>query len=75
MDAGLCHKSKIILKITRIYKMMRLNGVRRDLLAKNSGKTVSDTAMEWGFYHLGRFSEQYMKMFDELPSKTNQRGE
>ncbi len=58
----------------KYMQIIRLNGVRRDLLAKNSGKTVSDVAMEWGFYHLGRFSEQYMKMFDELPSKTKKCG-
>ncbi len=46
---------------------MRINGVRADLLSM-TGKSVSDTAMKWGFCHLGRFSRQYNPMSGELPS-------
>ena len=54
-------------------QIMRLNGVRGDLLGRTGGKSVSDTAMEWGFYHLGRFSRQYNRMFGELPSTTTRK--
>ncbi len=49
---------------------MRLNGVRQHLFMSKGKETVSDIAIQWGFFHLGRFSAQYKKMFDELPSKT-----
>lgn len=53
------------------HQMMRLNGVHNALLRNNSSRTVTDLAMDWGFYHLGRFSEQYNRMFGRLPSETN----
>ena len=49
---------------------LRLNGVRQDLLANRDKKPVSDSAVQWGFFHFGRFSAQYKQMFGELPSKT-----
>ncbi len=52
------------------HQTMRLNGVRYELLSGNSGRTVTDAALEWGYKHLGRFSEQYKRMFGELPSET-----
>ena len=48
---------------------MRLNGVRQDLLTNKGKKNVSDTAMQWGFFHLGRFSEQYKLIFYDHPAK------
>ncbi len=51
-------------------QMMRLNGARKELLADNP---VTETALSWGFGHLGRFSEQYRAMFGELPSETKRK--
>jgi transcriptional regulator GlxA family with amidase domain len=48
----------------------RLLCVRRDLLAADPGEKVTDVAMRWGFYHLGRFSGFYSEHFGELPSQT-----
>lgn len=48
----------------------RLLRVRRDLLAADSREKVTDVAMRWGFYHLGRFSGLYSEHFGELPSET-----
>ena len=31
---------------------------------------VPETAMDWGFLLLGRFSEQYSRLFGELPRET-----
>jgi AraC family ethanolamine operon transcriptional activator len=54
-------------------QIMRLNEAHKELRDSSSRKTVSDTAMEWGFYHLGRFSNQYKRMFGQLPSTTQKR--
>jgi transcriptional regulator GlxA family with amidase domain len=48
----------------------RLLRVRNDLLAADPGEKVTDVAMRWGFYHLGRFSGFYSEYFGELPSQT-----
>lgn len=51
-------------------KQFRLEAVRRDILADRSGRNISSIAMSWGFTHLGRFSSDYRKLFDETPSQT-----
>ncbi|MCW3478424.1 helix-turn-helix domain-containing protein [Neisseriaceae bacterium JH1-16] len=51
-------------------KKYRLESVRRDLLADHSERNISAIAMSWGFTHLGRFSSDYKKLFDEMPSQT-----
>lgn len=48
----------------------RLNGVRRMLKTANS---VTEAATYWGFWHFGHFSQEYKKMFAELPSTTFKR--
>lgn len=48
----------------------RLNGVRRMLKTANS---VTEAAAHWGFWHFGHFSQEYKKMFGELPSATFRR--
>lgn len=53
----------------RFLLACRLNLVRRDLLA-NEDDTVTAAASRRGFYHLGRFSAQYRRLFDVLPSQT-----
>lgn len=52
-------------------KIQRLNGVRRQLKA-SAGKetTVSNVALQWGFWHMGQFAKDYKNMFGESPSKT-----
>jgi transcriptional regulator GlxA family with amidase domain len=39
---------------------------------KGAGRNshVTDIAMEWGFYQLGRFSQEYKKRYGETPSET-----
>ena len=52
-------------------KMLRLNGVRRALLvADPQFNKVKEIALNWGFWHLGHFCQDYKKMFGEAPSKT-----
>lgn len=56
-------------------RLRRLNGARRDLLRHGAGGvTVAEVAMRWSFWHLGRFSESYRQLFQELPSETLKRG-
>ena len=58
----------------KVYiRRMRLNGIHQDLLLNKDKATISDIAMDWGLFHLGRFSAQYRQMFDELPQKTHRR--
>jgi AraC family ethanolamine operon transcriptional activator len=52
-------------------KILRLNGVRRELLAADPDcQTVADIARSWGFWSLGHFSRDYAAMFNEYPSET-----
>ena len=55
----------------RYLRLLRLNGVRRDLLINQSDKNkVVDVALDWGFIELGRFAREYRQLFQELPSAT-----
>lgn len=56
-------------------RRVRLQFVRRDLLAAGPEARVTDVAMRWGFYHLGRFSRLYAAQFGELPSATHRRSQ
>jgi AraC family ethanolamine operon transcriptional activator len=53
----------------------RLSQVRCALSNKEclEGVTVTDTALNWGFWELGRFSNMYKRLFGELPSETLKR--
>jgi AraC-like DNA-binding protein len=49
----------------------RLHGVRRALQAASSSPgTIKETALEWGFWHMGHFSQDYHTFFGENPSAT-----
>lgn len=52
-------------------KIQRLNAVQRQLKTSTADQTtVTDVAIEWGFWHMGQFAKDYKKMFGESPSKT-----
>lgn len=52
-------------------RLKRLDAVRRELNSPaHAGRTVSDVAMTWGFWHLGRFAQYYAARFGETPSET-----
>ncbi|MBA6046351.1 helix-turn-helix domain-containing protein [Pseudomonas lactis] len=53
-------------------RLRRLNGARRELLSTTE-TTVAEVAMNWSFWHLGRFSNSYRALFQELPSETLKR--
>ncbi|MCW5660316.1 MAG: helix-turn-helix domain-containing protein [Burkholderiaceae bacterium] len=53
-------------------RTMRLNGARRMLRTADHGIKVRDVVETWGFWHPSRFSQDYQRMFGELPSQTLQ---
>jgi len=51
-------------------RILALNAIRHQLCHLKPGESISEIAMAWGFYHLGRFSEQYRQLFNEQPRTT-----
>jgi AraC family transcriptional regulator, ethanolamine operon transcriptional activator len=52
-------------------RCIRLNGVRRELMAASAAElSIGDAAARWGFYHLSHFASEYQELFQELPSQT-----
>lgn len=59
----------------RFIMLTRLNESRRRLAeAHHEGRSVTEVAMELGITHLGRYSENYRRLFGERPSETLGRG-
>lgn len=50
-------------------RILRLNGVRRDL-RKQPARAVREVAADWSFWHLGQFASDYRKLFGHSPSAT-----
>ncbi len=44
--------------------------MRDELLLAPEGTTVTEVALRWGFYHLGRFAQEYRALFGQSPSQT-----
>lgn len=62
-----CFKNLLNTTPMAYLRAERLNGVRMRLRTENS---VTEAAAHWGFWHFGHFSQEYKKMFGELPSAT-----
>jgi AraC family ethanolamine operon transcriptional activator len=55
----------------RFLTVLRLHKARQLLISANAHEVnVTNIAMSCGFRHMGRFSAEYRKMYDELPSQT-----
>lgn len=54
----------------RWLTMARFNRVYVELADPGNTRSVTDTALHWGFNHLGRFSLNYRAVFGESPSDT-----
>lgn len=55
-------------------RLLRLNRAHRDLRRMSpDSATVAEIAMQWGFWHLGRFSGYYRQLFGCSPSETLRR--
>lgn len=48
----------------------RMEAVRARLQVPEPGQLVTQTAMEYGFTHMGRFAILYRQRFGESPSET-----
>ena len=56
--------------LTYLHRL-RLHRARDELRkATSRSTTVTDVAMNWGFWHFGEFSRAYKNCFGEVPSKT-----
>jgi AraC family transcriptional regulator, ethanolamine operon transcriptional activator len=51
----------------------RLRGVHGAILAEGNRRSITDIAMSFGFWHLGRFSGAYAALFGCVPSETRRR--
>ena len=54
----------------RYLTLRRLACVRRELLRSEPETSITEVATRWGFFHLGRFSQEYRQLFAERPSET-----
>lgn len=55
-------------------RSLRLNAVRRTLHAASAQqRSISDIALDSGFWHLGQFSADYRRLFGETPINTRRR--
>ncbi|WP_460885315.1 helix-turn-helix domain-containing protein [Ramlibacter solisilvae] len=57
----------------RYLALRRLAGVRNELLNGSPGLSITEVAARWGFFHLGRFAQEYGQLFHERPSETKAR--
>ena len=59
---------------TTYLHRLRLHRARDDLRKATGGTTtVTDVALNWGFWHFGEFSRAYRNCFGEVPSSTLKR--
>ncbi|UIN20454.1 AraC family transcriptional regulator [Herbaspirillum frisingense] len=65
---ALCHQQYGVAPMD-LLRNIRLDAVRERLLTHPSAN-ITDTAFEFGFGHLGRFSAYYRERFGELPKQT-----
>ncbi|MCB1489019.1 MAG: helix-turn-helix transcriptional regulator [Bauldia sp.] len=56
-----------------VLRTIRLDIARQRILDSREDETVTDIAMDCGFFHLGRFSRAYAQAFGETPSQSLRR--
>jgi len=54
----------------KYLEAFRLNNVHKELLLPSDKSKISDIANRWGYWHMGRFANNYRNFFGELPSET-----
>jgi AraC-like DNA-binding protein len=54
-------------------RAIRMQEIRKELLEGDDSDDVTVIAERWGFFHLGRFANNYQKIFGEKPSQTLRR--
>jgi AraC-like DNA-binding protein len=62
------------LGVNAFIRCQRLHGARREILASEPVPGfIKRIALNWGFWHLGRFASQFRELFGENPSETFRR--
>lgn len=54
-------------------KRKRLEASRQEILSGNGNTQITNVAYDWGFTHLGRYAQEYKRLFNETPSETLRR--
>ena len=54
-------------------RSIRLKRVKEELCQQGANCSVTDIATRWGFGHMGRFSQEYRRLFGEKPSETKRK--
>ena len=54
-------------------RSLRLNTVRKALHMGKGERSITEIAMDSGFWHLGQFASDYRQFFGETPTQTRQR--
>lgn len=57
--------------VNAFVRCQRLHGARREIMSSRPGSGgIKRIALDWGFWHLGRFAAHYRGVFGESPSET-----
>ncbi|WGY45925.1 helix-turn-helix domain-containing protein [Vibrio sp. ABG19] len=70
-----CFEQELGVSPIAFLRECRLNAVRRALIVTDQEKTISELALQYGFYHLGTFNQYYKLLFGETPSQTRDRAD
>ncbi len=65
-----CCEEHLGMSPMRYLWLRRMNLARQELQQRHSQTSVTVTAMNFGFWHLGRFADEYRSLFGEPPSAT-----
>ena len=65
-----CFDAVYGISVQRYLRLRRLAEARQRLMAGGAGLLVKQVALDFGFWHFGRFARAYQAQFGEMPSQT-----
>lgn len=65
-----CFEHELGVSPMQYLRDCRLNEIRRHLIRSQSSHTISNLAVEYGFYHISTFNQHYKQLFGETPTQT-----
>lgn len=68
-----CFKQVLGVSPMQYIRGCRLNEIRRILLKTNTDIIIYELALDFGFFHIGTFNNQYKQLFGETPTQTLER--